>query len=546
MAYQFVARNSSGELLADSLIGVRLSIRLGDVVGQEIYAETHIVTANANGLLSVMIGSGNVLLGNFSSIAWESGSFFQESQIDPTGGQNYGLTHTHQLVSVPYAFYSRRAAQVQYAQLGDSAGIANFSYHSGFADTAGYATTANYSDSSNFAQIATTAHTAIHTQNSDSSASAGNGYSHVSFFGDTLYFLNGNYVIVPGISGANGGVSMVMGCTSNSACNYDPVATTDDGSCYFRLSACNDEDPATSNDRWTENCLCRGEIMPGCNDVSACNYDATATQNDGTCYYVGEACNDNNGNTANDTWSSTCGCVGQLLGCTDVQATNYNTLAQVDDGSCTYPGSDMTGCGATEVLNPDLSYGMMSDQDGNNYATIIINGREWMAENLNTTIDNSGALLTEAQDAASWASSFDAAWASSNGDISLDCPYGKLYNLYAVLNANVCPLNWHVATDADWQSVFDFYGGTGVAGAAIKSVGISYWPAPNAEATNASGFSALPAGLRLSDGSFFETQMSATWWSASGSLYYLSGSNSVELYPAEYEWGSAIRCVKNN
>lgn len=112
MSYQAVVRNASNELVASSSIGVRISIIQGSVSGAEIYAETQTPTSNTNGLISLEIGNGTIVSGDFSSIDWSNGPYFVKTEIDPTGGMNYTITGTTQLLSVPYAMYSKTAENV--------------------------------------------------------------------------------------------------------------------------------------------------------------------------------------------------------------------------------------------------------------------------------------------------------------------------------------------------------------------------------------------------------------------------------------------------
>lgn len=131
----------------------------------------------------------------------------------------------------------------------------------------------------------------------------------------------------------------VTGCTDSVACNYDPEATTDNGNCVFIGDPCNDGDVDTVNDEIQDNCECEGESFPGCMNPTACNYDSTATSDDGSCFFIGDSCDDQNPDTVNDTIQDDCECEGQTLvisGCTDSTACNYNPDATDDDGSCVY------------------------------------------------------------------------------------------------------------------------------------------------------------------------------------------------------------------
>lgn len=117
----------------------------------------------------------------------------------------------------------------------------------------------------------------------------------------------------------------IPGCTDASACNYNPQATTEDGSCDFAsCSGCTDATACNYNPESTEDDgSCEFTSCAGCTDVNACNYDAGATIDDGSCLEL-DACGVCGGD------NSTCS------GCTDPEADNYDPNALVDDGSCVF------------------------------------------------------------------------------------------------------------------------------------------------------------------------------------------------------------------
>lgn len=110
MSYQAVIRNSSNALVTNAAVGMRLSVLQGSAAGTAVYVETQQPATNANGLVSLEIGSGTVVSGTFASINWGNGPFFIKTETDPAGGTNYTITGTSQLLSVPYAQYSSTAA----------------------------------------------------------------------------------------------------------------------------------------------------------------------------------------------------------------------------------------------------------------------------------------------------------------------------------------------------------------------------------------------------------------------------------------------------
>ena len=108
-SYQAIVRNASNALVTNASVSVRVSILQGSVTGNLVYMEMHTVPTNANGLLTLEIGGGTVQQGSFAGINWANGPFFLKTEIDPAGGSNYNVTSTQQLMSVPYALYSKEA-----------------------------------------------------------------------------------------------------------------------------------------------------------------------------------------------------------------------------------------------------------------------------------------------------------------------------------------------------------------------------------------------------------------------------------------------------
>jgi len=109
MSYQAVIRNSSGQLVTSLAVGMKISILKGSVTGSPVYIETQTPTSNANGLVSIEIGGGTLVSGNFAGIDWANGPYFLKTETDPSGGKSYSITGTSQLLSVPYALHAKIA-----------------------------------------------------------------------------------------------------------------------------------------------------------------------------------------------------------------------------------------------------------------------------------------------------------------------------------------------------------------------------------------------------------------------------------------------------
>ena len=109
MSYQAVIRNAGNALVANANVGMRISILQGSATGPAIYVETHNTTTNVNGLATIQIGGGTIVTGAFVDIPWSSYLFLLKTETDPTGGTNYTITGTSQLMSVPYALYAEKS-----------------------------------------------------------------------------------------------------------------------------------------------------------------------------------------------------------------------------------------------------------------------------------------------------------------------------------------------------------------------------------------------------------------------------------------------------
>ena len=94
--------------------------------------------------------------------------------------------------------------------------------------------------------------------------------------------------------------------------------------------------------------------------------------------------------------------------------------------------------------------------------------------------------------------------------------YGVLYNWPAVMTEGICPSGWHIPSDGEFTELTDFLGGESVAGGKMKEAGYDHWNSPNEGATNSSGWTGLPGGIRFSGG-FLVIGSYGYWWSASES-----------------------------
>lgn len=112
MSYQALLRDANSSLITSQAVSMQISILQGSISGTAVYSETQTTTTNINGLVSLEIGTGSVVSGIFNNINWSNGPYYIKTETDPTGGSNYTITGTSQLMSVPYALHANIADSV--------------------------------------------------------------------------------------------------------------------------------------------------------------------------------------------------------------------------------------------------------------------------------------------------------------------------------------------------------------------------------------------------------------------------------------------------
>ena len=237
----------------------------------------------------------------------------------------------------------------------------------------------------------------------------------------------------------------------------------------------------------------------------------------------------------------------------------FYTSCSKDEETITPPPNQTTN---NNDINITFDTGAGVTFDGYTYSSIVLgNGQEWLAENLRTTIYCNGDPIPNVTDGTQWSNLTTGAWAHTNNDSQYENPYGKIYNWYAAADVrNICPCGWRLPTDSDWQFLFEYldpagspiFGSINIAGGKMKSTGTQYWLSPNTDATNESGFSGLPGGIRLNYGAFSNNLESGSWWSAreynnnTSYYWYLRFNNgSANISNNSKNMGYSVRCIKN-
>jgi uncharacterized protein (TIGR02145 family) len=160
-------------------------------------------------------------------------------------------------------------------------------------------------------------------------------------------------------------------------------------------------------------------------------------------------------------------------------------------------------------------------------SSVTICTQTWMLKNLDVSTYSDGTVIPQVTDPTAWAALTTGAWCYYNNDPFWGTLYGKLYNWYAVagiynaaslanpaLRKKLAPTGWHVPTDVEWTTLENCLGGYVIAGGQMKETGNGHWSIPN-NASNSSGFTALPGGDRFDSGSFHSISNICNLWSSS-------------------------------
>lgn len=221
-----------------------------------------------------------------------------------------------------------------------------------------------------------------------------------------------------------------------------------------------------------------------------------------------------------------------------------------------------------EVELPTNSF--IDERDGNIYTFVAIGEQVWMAENLKYLPEVSGPGSSSSSSPRYYVYDYLGTNVEEAKATESYAIYGVLYNWPAVMAGQsssennpsgvqgVCPVGWHMPSDLEWDQLADYLGGAEIAGGKMKSVGTiedgtGLWYEPNAQATNESGFTGLPGGLRWASESIFGGKgYHGNWWSCtqygSGNAWWrnLLGTE-YDLY-RDYTWtdeGYSVGCIKD-
>jgi len=571
MSYQAVIRNSSQQLVINSKVSIRISILQGSADGNVVYTETFSPTTNANGLISIEIGSAP----GFNAIDWANGIYFFKTETDPSGANDYNIIGTSQLLSVPYAMYAK---------------------------TSGSSIPGPKGDKGDTGEAGPKGDQGIQGEKGEAGLPGAKGDQGVK--GDKG--ADGLTTNVNGVPHVNGAITLTkadigIGNVDNTSDVDKPVSTATQTALNTKVDKLSGKGLSTEDYTTDEKNKLAG-IATGA-EVNE-NSDWNATSGDAQILNkptIPAA-------QVQTDWTAISG-MGVILNKPaniDEDKTDDVTLAGTQTitgnkaftGLITVPTPKNTNDAVTKAYvdelkkeieklqNSLIAGGGLKDIDGNFYNTVKIGNQVWMAENLKTTKFANGTAIPLVNTNSTW----DALTATSkaycwyNDDIANKATYGALYTWAAAMNGaasvianpsgvqGVCPTGWHLPSDAEWTQMenyladngYNYDGTTGGGGAKIAKAmsNISGWSAYSGVGAvgntdypayrNKSGFTALPGGLRAFSGEFYQIGDYGCWWStteagaasALNRLIYYVVSN-VGSFTYSKEVGFSVRCVRD-
>jgi uncharacterized protein (TIGR02145 family) len=508
MSYQSVVRNSSNQLVTNKVVGMKISILKGSTTGSSVYSEIQTPSTNANGLISIEIGSGT----GFNTIDWSTGLYFIKTETDPAGGTNYTISGVSQLLSVPYSLYANKAGN------GFSGNYSDLTNKPNLSDTAKYLKTEK--EPAFNASLAKGIKTTDTAKWNAKSSFSGNyvDLTNKPNLSDTAKYLKTEKE--PAFN-----ASIAKGIKSTDTSKWNTKSNFSGK--YADLS----DKPILYDSSWAAI-----KDKPIFADVAISgNYNDLMNQ---------PSIPDTLKKLKLDAGNNIIKNVANPIGNGDAVNKAYVTLRVSSTGDTLFLGNNqyviITGI---SVANPPVK-----DKDGNVYKTVIIGNQTWMVQNLSTTKYNDGTSIPKVKGWTAWSKMTTPAYSWQKDDsATYKNPYGALYNWYAVNTGKLCPTGWHVPSNAEWTTLTTFLGGDDVAGSKLKENGTTHWKI-DFGADNSSGFTALPGeyyGANSVGGSGY-------WWSSTISdsknalMFYLYVDNGVQRGDISLDYsGFSVRCLKN-
>jgi len=545
ISYQAVARNLQGQILAEQAVNMRISILQGTATGTAVYVETHALTTNKFGLITLQIGKGTVVSGSFVAINWGASKYFTKMEMDETGGVNYKEIGTSEMLAVPYSLHAKTAESVLNDKVDDADAdpaneIQTLSITNNQLSISKGNTVTLPSSTQTGSQIQVLTETQILALTPKSGEMVYNSTANNLFVFDGTKWNQIQSTCFPEPSDANAGVDILVNDNNYSVVlsANQPIANRESGKWTIISGAGGSfTNDALSNTtftgtacteytlRWTIKTVCKEKsddvvisFKPQPTDPNAGSYLNT---NDGTASVQLSA---NQPIIGTGEWSVVSGDGGSFANKTQPNTTFSGTL----HSTYTIRWTITTTCGLSQSHDAVITFrkyttaGNITDMDGNTYKTVNIGTQQWMAEDLKVTKFNDGTAIASAV--------ADPIWDMST------TPYysGIMYNSAVISSSkNVCPTAWHIPS-VDEVNILKNYVG---AAYKIKSTTDGWGTAAYSQPpSNETGFNAIHHD---SNGSYW-------WTSYSTTIKYLEITEQSPLISIQtYRRTNAIRCVKD-
>jgi uncharacterized protein (TIGR02145 family) len=370
-------------------------------------------------------------------------------------------------------------------------------------------------------------------------------------------------------------VSPILGgCTDDTACNYNPAAIGDDGSCLQNdeCGVCGGDDSSCS----------------GCTDATACNYDTSAIIDDGSCEVFDECgvCGGDNSTCLDD-----CGIPnGDNSTCADCCGVPNGDASTCDGvcGECNDDTSCLDNCGVVNGTNDCIVCGEDIVHDGYAYSTVQIGDQCWLSENCRYLPEVYPSIEGSETEPYYYVYDYQGTDVTDAKATEKYETYGVLYNWPAVMTEDICPSGWHMPTDLEWQTmeialgmawdIAELSGGRScdesepvyecvfsslylmsVTGWTEYGMDVGWGDEAEDFGVNSSGFNGFPGGMLLgseNDFNFDYITETASWWtsSASAEYVYTEGpvlryvtSSDINVYRVSYNssYAMSARCIKD-
>jgi len=222
---------------------------------------------------------------------------------------------------------------------------------------------------------------------------------------------------------------------------------------------------------------------------------------------------------------------------------NYLEIAAIDGTPWKYAfwgNVEKAGFSIRLIKDDSTDLGTMTGNNGRIYTTVKIGTQVWTSQNLAETKYRNGDLIT--------VETSDVAWAAlvTEACCSCDNTEGNAFE------SAIAPAGWHVPTLTELQDLSTFLGGDAISGGKLKETGLDHWDTPNTGADNSSGFTALGAGVRADDGTFFGIKEIFGVWASTETggdgdgLALQKYDDATIITTAAKKYGSSIRLIKDD